>query len=142
MKALWEWGTGMLQKYKEVVLYLFFGGLTTLVNIVSFSLLADWLGVYYLTANAAAWVLSVLFAYLTNRRFVFESKSHGTAILRELALFVGCRLLSGALDMLCMYACVDLIHMPRLIAKILSNIIVIILNYLFSKFLIFRKKKA
>lgn len=142
MKKLWNFGMSLFNRYKEVILYLIFGGLTTLVNIVSYSLLADWLGIYYLAANAIAWVLSVLFAYLTNRSFVFESKSRGSEALRELLLFFGCRLLSGVFDMACMYVCVDLIRMPGLAAKILSNVIVVILNYLFSKFLIFRGKKA
>lgn len=143
MKKVWEWGRALFLRYREPLLYLFFGGLTTLVNIAAYAALADWLGIYYLTANAAAWVLSVLFAYLTNRRFVFESRSRGAAaVLRELALFVGCRLLSGAFDMGCMYLCVDLIRLPGLAAKLLSNILVVILNYLFSKFLIFRGKRT
>ncbi|MCI8441227.1 MAG: GtrA family protein [Provencibacterium sp.] len=141
MKKLWDFGMSLFNRYKEVILYLIFGGLTTLVNIVSYALFADWLGIYYLTANVIAWILSVLFAYLTNRSFVFESKSQGRAALRELLLFFGCRLLSGLFDMACMYVCVDLLQMPGLAAKILSNVIVIILNYLFSKFLIFQKKE-
>ena len=142
MKRLWDWGMGLLRKYREVILYLIFGGLTTLVNIVCYSALADWMGVYYLSANAIAWLLSVLFAYLTNRAFVFESSSRGSAALREIILFAGCRLFSGVFDMACMFVCVDLIRMPGLAAKILSNVIVVILNYLFSKFWIFRGGKA
>lgn len=142
LKKIWAWGRTLFFQYKEPLLYLFFGGLTTLINIAVYTVLADLLGVYYLTANAAAWVLSVLFAYLTNRRFVFESRSRGAAaVLRELALFTGCRLLSGAFDMGCMYLCVDLIRLPGLAAKILSNVLVVILNYLFSKFLIFRGRQ-
>lgn len=141
MQKLWKFGMGLLRRYREAILYLFFGGLTTLVNIVSYALLADWAGVYYLAANAAAWVLSVLFAYLTNRSFVFNSHSQGLAALRELMLFVSCRVLSGVFDMACMFVCVDLIRMPGFWAKIISNVVVVILNYLFSKFWIFREKK-
>lgn len=141
MPKLWDWGMGLLRRYREAILYLFFGGLTTLVNIVSYALLAEWAGVYYLAANAIAWVLSVLFAYLTNRSFVFNSHSQGLAALRELTLFVGCRVLSGVFDMACMFICVSLIRMPGFWAKLISNVVVVILNYLFSKFWIFREKK-
>lgn len=138
-----EWILSMIKKHREVVLYLVFGVLTTLVNILVYFILADVLGIYYLAGNAAAWVLSVLFAYVTNRTYVFQSKASGAAaVARELILFVGCRLLSGAFDMGCMYLCVDVLRMDGMLAKIISNVIVVILNYLFSKLLIFRKKRG
>lgn len=131
----------LLKRYREMVLYLVFGGLTTLVNIASYALFADGMGIHYLVSTVLAWVLSVLFAYVTNRIWVFQSKRTGVkGILLELGLFVGFRALSGVVDMAAMYAGVDLLHIDDLIMKILSNVIVVILNYIFSKLVIFRKK--
>lgn len=130
----------LLKKHREVILYLVFGVLTTLVNILCYWLLADILHLHYLASNALAWVLSVAFAYLTNRTFVFQSSARGAAaIVREAGLFVGCRLLSGVFDMLCMFVCVDVLGINDLVAKVVSNVIVVILNYIFSKVLIFKK---
>lgn len=137
VETIWN----LVKKYKEILLYLIFGVLTTLCNIVSYFVLSDLLHIHYLVANALAWVLSVLFAYVTNRTWVFESKSQGlAAILREMGLFFGCRLLSGVFDMAFMFVAVDLLAMGDMIAKIVSNVVVIVLNYLFSKLIIFKKK--
>ncbi|MCI5801480.1 MAG: GtrA family protein [Oscillospiraceae bacterium] len=133
---------GLLAKYREVLNYLFFGVLTTLVNLVSYFVLTRAFHINYIAATAIAWVLSVLFAYVTNKIWVFESRDTAPGvILRELISFVGCRLFSGALDMGIMYLCVSVWGMPDGIIKILSNILVIVLNYIFSKLLIFRKGK-
>lgn len=132
----------LYKKYEELILYVFFGGLTTLVNIVVFFVMDTLLGIHYLVANAAAWLLSVLFAYVTNRRWVFKSKCRGiSAVFREFSMFVGARVMSGLGDMLIMFLCIDVIHMPSLIAKILSNVFVVIFNYVFSKLIIFRERK-
>ena len=132
----------LYKKYEELILYVFFGGLTTLVNIVAFFVMDTLLGIHYLVANAAAWILSVLFAYVTNRTWVFKSKSRGEAAnAGEMALFVGGRVVSGAGDMLIMFVCIDLAHLPALLAKILSNVFVVIFNYIISKLVIFKNKK-
>lgn len=132
----------LYKKYEEMILYVFFGGLTTLVNIIVFFVMNTLMGIHYLIANAAAWILSVLFAYVTNRRWVFKSKCRGiSAVFKEFAMFVGARVMSGAGDMLIMFLCVDVINVPSLVAKILSNVFVVIFNYLFSKLIIFREKK-
>lgn len=97
----------LYKKYEEIIAYVFFGGLTTLVNIVVFFIVNDVLHVHYLAANAAAWLASVLFAYVTNRKWVFKSKCSGaSAILREMMLFIGARVMSGLGDMLIMFVCV------------------------------------
>jgi putative flippase GtrA len=88
-----------------------------------------------------AWVLAVAFAYFTNKIWVFESKSWKWSVLkREISAFVSCRLATGILDIVIMYVCVDLLHWHAMLMKILSNILVIILNYVFSKLVIFKKK--
>ena len=136
-----QWALELMKKYREVILYLIFGVLTTLVNIVSYFLLTDIAGVNYLLSNVIAWVLSVLFAYGTNRVWVFQSQAKGTAaILKEMVSFFGARLFSGGLDMGIMFVCVSLIGLPDGVIKILSNVLVIVLNYLFSKLWIFKKR--
>ena len=128
-------------RYKEMILYLFFGGCTTLVNIIVYYICAHLLSLATVPATVIAWILSVAFAYVTNRIYVFESRSRGfAAILREIGAFVSCRLLTGVMDLAIMYICVDLLHFNDLIIKIISNILVSVLNYIASKLLIFRKK--
>lgn len=136
-------------KYREQIAYLFFGGVTTLVNIASYALLSR-VGLSTGVANAIAWVLSVLVAYVTNRRWVFDSHSRGAAAAKEFSSFVACRLGTGLLDEAIMVLGVDRLgpvvapnHMALwgLGVKVFSNILVIVLNYVFSKLFIFRKKE-
>ena len=122
----------LILKYKEVIMYLVFGVLTTVVNIVVYYVAADCLKINYLIANIAAWFLSVLFAYVTNRKYVFESKSDHIS-------FFSARLATGALDMGFMYVTVNFQILPDFIAKIVANIFVIIANYVLSKLFIFKK---
>ncbi|MDD2955719.1 MAG: GtrA family protein [Oscillospiraceae bacterium] len=135
-------GAALLRQYREVINYLFFGVLTTLVNLISYFVLTRLFRMDYMAATALSWLLSVLFAYVTNKLWVFESRDASPrAIARELVSFVGCRLFSGVLDMAIMYLCVTVLGLPDGIIKILSNILVVVLNYVFSKLLIFRKGK-
>ena len=128
-------------KYKEAVLYLVFGGLTTLINIVAYALCKHIIGIDTIPANAIAWILSVAFAYVTNKIFVFESKTSGMgALIKECLSFVWCRLATGLMDMAIMYVTVDVLHWSDMVMKILSNILVIVLNFVFSKLFIFAKK--
>ncbi|MBR0144250.1 MAG: GtrA family protein [Clostridia bacterium] len=128
-------------KYREVILYLLFGAATTLVNLVVFYLL-DFLRIHYLAATIAAWFVSVLFAYLTNRKFVFRSEAHtAKGILNEALLFFAGRGLSGLLDFGLMALGVEVFRWDERIWKIPVNILVIVLNYVISKILVFRKKK-
>lgn len=129
-------------KYREPLAYLFFGGCTTLVSIVTYALFTRLFGIQWAGANVLSWVLSVLFAYVTNRTWVFEHRAHGTGpILREMGLFFGCRLLSFFCDMAIMFLCVDVLHINDLIAKVFTQVVVIVLNYVFSKWIIFRGPK-
>ena len=128
-------------KYRELILYVFFGGLTTLVNWGLYWLLANPLGVPYLWATAIAQIASILFAYVTNRKYVFRSKASGTAaVAREAAAFFGARLLSGILDVAFMWLTADLLHWNDKIMKLVSNVFVMVFNYVASKLVIFRKK--
>ena len=131
------------RRYKEILLYVLFGGLTTLVNIGVYFICARFFSVGTVLATVVAWVLSVLFAYVTNKIWVFESKNcRLSALAGEILLFFGCRAFSGILDVVLMWIFVDRLGFYDVAVKILSNLIVIILNYLFSKLLIFRKKKV
>lgn len=127
-------------KYKTVILYLFFGGCTTLVNMVCYHLLYNVWSVENVPSTAAAWVVSVLFAYITNKIFVFESRrSTRSGQLRELASFFGCRALTGVLDVGIMAFCVDFMGQNGLLWKFISNVLVVVLNYIASKWFIFKK---
>lgn len=123
-------------KYKEMILYLIFGVLTTAVNIATYIVSVELLHINFLLSNALAWFLSVLFAYITNRKYVFESRSQ--VVLKEVISFFGSRVATGALDMGLMWIFVHFNFFDDVITKVIVNIIVIILNYILSKFIVFR----
>ena len=132
----------LLQKYKSQLLYLFFGGCTTLVNVVVYGLCAHMANLSTTLSTAIAWFVSVLFAYLTNRTWVFESQARTAGdIMREIGSFFLGRAATGALDMAVMYVCVDRLGLPDMPIKLLSNVVVIILNYVVSKLFVFAKKE-
>lgn len=125
---------------REVISYLIFGILTTLVNwmVYHFALNA---GSDYRTATAIAWLLSVLFAFLVNKIFVFQSRRRNLpAVLREFLSFVLCRTASGVMEMAFMIVLVSWLHVDEYGSKILVSVFVVIANYGFSKRFIFRKK--
>ena len=129
----------LYNKYREIIDYIIFGGLTTLVNIVVFYIFDTLLGWPYLIANAVAIVLSILFAYITNKRFVFKtSDMTAQENIVEFLKFIGFRLVSGLADMATMLLLVDLISFDTNIAKLLTQFIVVVLNYVFSKLFIFK----
>ncbi len=134
-KKIWRFLTA-----PEMLLYIFFGVLTTVVNVLSFGLLRDILQWRLLTANTLAWGLSVAFAFLTNKVFVFRSKSFAAGlVVRELISFVGARLFSLAVDTAGMWLLVDVLTWNDWLAKVLMNVIVIVINYVFSKLIIFKR---
>lgn len=127
-------------KYKEVLLYLIFGVLTTIINTITYYVLYDLAGMNNVMSNTIAWLLAVIFAFTTNKLFVFESKSRQlNFLIRELLMFMGFRLFTGLLDLAIMFTTVDLFELHALLMKIISNIVVIILNYIASKLIVFKK---
>lgn len=129
----------MLKKYKEIILYLFFGVCTTVINMLVYALMYEWLRVNNVISTILAWLAAVVFAFVTNKVFVFESKREGiTEFLHEFTAFFGCRILTGVLDVVVMIVAVDVLGKSSLIWKFISNVIVTILNYVASKFYIFR----
>ncbi|MFL8712017.1 GtrA family protein [Clostridioides sp. GD02377] len=132
----------ILKKHEETILYLFCGAFTTLVNIVSYLFFTRVLSFNFIVANTLAWILAILFAYITNKFFVFKSiRIEIIFLFKEFLSFVSFRLLSGAIEMLIMYVMIDLLFVNDVIVKVITNIIVIVLNYLFSKMIIFKNLK-
>ena len=151
-----NWIKSVLNKYKELILYVLFGGLTTLVNFVVFYLLNIATGEeYYLVNNVIAWFAAVIFAYITNKLWVFESKSLAVkTVFKELAEFFSARIFSLGVEEGGLWLFVDKLGFDsfsfslfgfevtgKLIAKLVLAVIVVILNYFFSKFIIFKKNK-
>ena len=130
----------LYKKYKELILYLIFGVLATVINIVAFWICNDIFHIEYKVSNIVAWILSVIFAFITNKLLVFESKNKSKEETTKEAIgFIGARLFSLVVDMILMILMIDTLKMNSLVAKIISNVVVVIINYIFSKFLIFRK---
>ncbi|WP_333576006.1 GtrA family protein [Faecalibacillus intestinalis] len=122
---------------KEIIMYLIFGTLTTAVNIVVYYLFSNIIHINYLFSNAVAWFLSVLFAYVTNRKYVFDSKNN--QIIKEAISFFGSRLATGIMDMVLMWFLVNFNIVNDVVAKVVVNVIVVILNYILSKLVVFKK---
>lgn len=127
-------------KNKEIINYLIFGGLTTVINVFIYCLITFWIldandMVELQIANGMAWILSVLFAYITNKKYVFKSKNK--RILREVSSFFGSRVFTLVLEMVIMFMGVSLFMINDKVVKIISQIVVIIGNYLLSKMLVF-----
>jgi putative flippase GtrA len=131
--------TSWFNKCREVLSYLFFGFLTTLVNMFIFFLLRHF-NIHLYLSNLIAWIGSVLFAFITNKLYVFGSKSKDKKkSAKELILFFICRIISLGADMGAMYLLIQVINSSEIFGKIMTNILVIILNYLFSKLFVFKK---
>lgn len=124
----------------EVFIYLFFGGLTTIVNIVTFTLSYQILQLSWPISNTISWVFSVLFAFVTNKVWVFQSKSENFKdLIWEFSKFIFARVVSFGMDMATMFIFIDLLHTGNLVAKLITQVVVVIANYIFSKVFIFKK---
>ncbi len=125
----------LIIKYREIILYLIFGLLTTLISIISFAICNKILNISWSFSNVVSWILSVSFAYVTNRIFVFKSKKKN--ILKEMIFFFGFRVLSLIIDMICMFILINILSVDSVVSKVIVQIIVVLLNYLFSKIFVF-----
>ena len=131
---------GLYRKYKEIINYIIFGVLTTAVNFAVYFICINIFEIHYIYANVIAWFLSVVFAYVTNRIYVFEKVNFSpVAIIREIVLFFGARFLSGAIETGSLFVMVDLMKLGEGIAKVVVAVVVVILNYIFSKLIVFKK---
>lgn len=131
------------QKYREVFWYLVCGAGTTAVNLISFWCCGNLLKMPTAASTCIAWLLSVSFAYFTNRTLVFHSQNKTAyGILREIGTFFGARICSGILDVLWMVLLVDGLHFPEMWMKMGVNVLVTVLNYIASKWIIFSGKRS
>jgi putative flippase GtrA len=129
-----------VKRHWDVLSYLFFGGLTTIVNFLVYFPCYNWLTLSAAASNAIAWAVAVAFAYVTNKPFVFHSFDWSArTVIPELAKFVGCRLGSGLLETGIIFLCVDILYWNGNLWKIVTSVLVVILNYIGSKLLVFRK---
>lgn len=129
------------RKYKEPLLYLFFGGVTTVLSIFLYWLFAHPLGLDPLVANVVSWILCVAFAYVTNRTWVFRDKAHDPkGILREAASFVLGRLATLGMEELILYLGISVLGINDVLVKVIAQILVIVGNYVISKLIVFKKR--
>lgn len=127
--------------YLEIFLYIFFGGLTTLVNLIVYFICREIFQSNFVISNTISWILSVTFAFVTNKLWVFHSKTDSfVALLIEFFKFVFYRLLSFGIDMGSMFFLLKIINTGDVIAKLFTQVLIIIANYFFSKLFIFKNK--
>ncbi len=127
-------------KYRSPILYVFFGGCTTLINWAAYYLLYSVAGVRNVPSTVIAWILAVAFAFITNKLWVFDSRAFDKkTLLREIWTFTAARLATGVLDVVVMYFAVDVFALNANVWKLLSNVVVIVLNYVFSKLIVFKR---
>ena len=129
-----------VEKHWDMVSYLFFGVLTTAVNYLVYLPLYNLLGISAAVSNMIAWAAAVAFAYVTNKPFVFKSHDWSMkTVLPELGKFVGCRAASGGLETALVFLTVDVCGWDGNLWKLIISVVVVILNYVSSKLLVFRK---
>lgn len=130
----------LIKQYWDVLSYLFFGVLTTVVNYIVYLPLYNWLGLSAAVSNAAAWVFAVAFAFLTNKPFVFKSYDWSAkTVVPELIKFLGTRVGSGLIETGIILVTVDILRWDGNIMKLVTSVLVIIINYVGSKLLVFKK---
>lgn len=136
------WLKTLYKKYKQIVNYLIVGVLTTAVSLAVYygfvlTVLNPDIAWQLQAANVLSWIAAVTFAYFTNRKYVFESENQNRA--KEAAAFCGSRLTTLLMDMICMFLLVTVLGLNDKIAKLAVQVIIVIANYLLSKFIVFRK---
>lgn len=137
---MWNKLRALITKYWDVITYLVFGVLTTVVNYLVYLPVYNLLHLSAAVSNAIAWVAAVAFAYLTNKPFVFKSHDWSAkTVIPELMKFVSCRIASGAMETVILLITVDLLCWDGNIWKLLTSVLVVILNYFGSKLLVFKK---
>lgn len=129
----------LIEKYWDIISYLVFGVLTTAVNYVVYLPCYNLLGLSAAVSNAIAWVVAVAFAYLTNKPFVFKSHDWSMkTVMPELTKFVACRVGSGVLETGLLLVCVDWLGWDGNVMKLITSVLVVVLNYIGSKLLVFK----
>jgi putative flippase GtrA len=140
LSALFEKIRNLITKYYDILAYLVFGVLTTVVNYLVYLPCYNLLEMSAAVSNVIAWAVAVAFAYLTNKPFVFRSHDWSAkTVIPELTKFVGSRIASGALETGIIFLTVDLLAWNGNVMKLVTSVIVVVLNYIASKLLVFRK---
>lgn len=134
----------LYKRYEEIINYLIFGVLTMIVSIASYLIFANTIfssksDLDIQIANVLSWICAVTFAYITNRKYVFKSKAQGKAIFKEMGSFFLARIASLIIEMASMYLLFSIMHIDDAISKLICQVIVVILNYIFSKIFVFKK---
>ena len=125
---------------KETISYVIFGILTTIINLISYYFFSNIISINYLISNIISWIISVSFAYVTNKLYVFNSKDKNKdVVIKEFIKFVNCRLTSGVIEMILLFLLVDMIKVNDIISKFVIGVIVVVLNFIFSKIFVFQK---
>lgn len=134
--------TDIYNRYREQILYLVFGGVTTLISIITYAVFTELADINILIANILSWIISVAVAYATNKSVVFRSDKKGVAqVLTEALSFYAGRLLTLLIEEAILFVFIDLVKLPNMPVKIIAQIIIIVLNYIISKVFIFKKTK-
>lgn len=143
MKKLFRYCWDLYKKYEEGINYLIFGFLAFVLNFVLFRLFDSGLHINYLISSVLSWALTVIFAYWTNRTFVFKSKNTGASNLgKEFLSFIGARVATEVLEVALMYLMVDFMDIfSHDVAKLIGQVVVIVTNYFLSKLWIFKEKE-
>lgn len=132
---------GVYKKYKQVILYLFFGGLSFLLSMITYYIFTLCCNV--LVANILSWVIVVAFSYITNEKFVFTGDKDSRKItFRKISQFYMGRLFTLGIEEIILYLFILVLGLNDILIKIIAQMVVIILNYIISKFVIFKKKEV
>ena len=127
------------KKYKEILLYLFFGGLAFVVSIVTFALFNVSWKINELLANILSWIITVTFAFFTNRIWVFNSPTNGLKeFIKQMSSFFNGRIITLVIEELILFVFITWLQFPNIVVKIIAQVIVIIVNYIISKLFIFK----
>ena len=133
---------GFYQKYKEMLLYLFFGGMTAVISIGSYSYCDVGLGFDPLIANIISWILAVTFAYVTNKVWVFSVETHGMheLFIEAFHFFTG-RLFTLIVEEAILLIFISKLHFNSIVVKVVAQVVVVVLNYIISKLIVVREKE-
>ena len=128
------------KKNKEMLLYLFFGGLTFVVSVVTYGLFNIGMGLNELIANVISWIIAVTFAFFTNRSWVFNGPTNGgKEFFTQLISFFGGRVVTLVIEEVILLVFITWLHFPSMVIKIIAQVVVIVLNYVISKLVVFKK---
>ena len=138
LKKLADW----YREHREGMRYLVFGVLSTIINIIVFAICERIFHLSTIISNVIAWIIAVLFAYVTNKLYVFDSKTtKKQELAKEIISFFSARIFTLVVETIFLKIVIDELGLNEILMKIISNVIVIVLNYVFSKIFIFKKDK-